>query len=156
MAAAVPALLVVGTLISGAGAIYSANAQKAEARYSRQIAERNATIVQQQAAVSEAAARRDGRRAIGKIQAGYGASGVVGNEGSPLDVLENSATEAELDALTIRYNGELGAMGYKDDARLATMRGRAAGTEGAFRAGSALLSGATAYGEYQSQRPKRT
>jgi len=153
MADPVTWVYIIGTVVAAGGAIYSANAQQNESRYNRQVAERNATIVQQQAAVSEAAARRDARRAIGKAEAGYGASGVVGSEGSPLEVLQDSATEAELDALTIRYNGELGAMGYRDDATMARMRGSNAQTEGYFRAGSAILSGAANY--YDGQ-PKRT
>jgi hypothetical protein len=110
MADPVTWVYILGTAVAAGGAVYSANATRQTERYNRQVAERNATISRQQAAVSEAAARRDGRRALGKIEAGYGASGVVGNEGSALDVLEDSAIESELDALTIRYNGELAAM----------------------------------------------
>lgn len=78
------------------------------------------------------------------MRAAYGASG-VSLEGSPLDVLENSAAEAELDALTIRYKGKVGAMGSESEA--ATQRARAsnAKTEGYYNAGTALLGGANKY-----------
>lgn len=120
------ALGVIGSLASGVmgamGAMAQAdaaadaankNAQIAE--YNRQVAERNKNTV---LAEADAAARdqsRDNRRVMGSIRASYGASG-LSLEGSPLDVMEDTALEQELDVSKTRYKGELQAIGYKDEA----------------------------------------
>jgi len=149
--------VMIGAAVIGAGgAVYSAESARQAGKYQSAIAKRNAAIAVQQAEVSEAAARRDARRQIGAIRAGYGAAGVVGSEGTPLDVLEESAAEAELDALTIRYQGSIGAIGQGDEGRLARMRGRSTSTAGYFQAGSALLSSGTDIYQYEATRPKRT
>jgi hypothetical protein len=143
--AAAPFLLIAGAAMSAIGALSAASAQKNAADYNADVAKRNALIARQQASANEAAQRRDASRALGKMRAGYGASGVVGSEGTPLDVLEDSVATAELDALNIRYSGELEAMGYQDEARLQKMRGKAAMREGYFKAGSAILGGMSSY-----------
>lgn len=131
-------------VVAAVGAMSQAASARSAAKYNASIAERNAVVARQQAAVNEDAQRRAAYRALGRMRAGYGAAGVT-VEGSPLDVLEDSAAEAELDALNIRYKGELTAMGYQDEATLQRMRGKAAMTAGIFKAGSALLGGAGAY-----------
>jgi len=45
-------------------------------------------------------------RAMGRARAGYGAAGVVGGQGSPLDVLGDAAGQAEFDALSLKFNYE--------------------------------------------------
>lgn len=141
MAAAVPFLQIAGTVISVAGHLQSGRAANATAKYNARVAERNAVIARQQAGAAEAAHRRDVSRRMGSIRAGFGASGVT-LEGTPLEVLEDSAAMAELDALNIRYQGELRAIGFKDEAVLARAGGKQALTESRFRAASALFSGA--------------
>lgn len=117
-------LAIVGTAISAVSAIGSAvgsiqqsNAQSNAAQYNADVAERNATIAQQQAKADADAQRRHALVKIGAARAMYGASGVA-LEGSPLDVLQNSAINAELDNQTILYKGKLRALGYTDSATL--------------------------------------
>lgn len=128
-------------VVSAVGMISQAQSAKSAANYNAAVAERNATVSRQQAAANEAAQRRENYRAMGRIRAGYGAAGVT-PEGSPLDILESSAAEAELDALNTRYKGELTAIGYQDEATLQRSRASSAMTAGVLNAGSALLSGA--------------
>lgn len=141
MAAAVPFLPLISAGVTAVGALMSASAASNAAKYNAAVAERNAKIARQQAAAEEERSRLDAMRKLGSIRAGYGASGVA-MEGTPLKVLEDSAMEAELDALTIRYNGELKAMGFESDAALERKRASSAMTTGIFKAGSALLTGA--------------
>lgn len=49
---------------------------------------------------------REAARAMGRARAAYGAAGVVGGQGSTLDVLGDAAGQAELDALSLRFNYE--------------------------------------------------
>lgn len=140
MAAVLPAI---ATAFQVIGAISGASAEKRAANYNAAAAERNAVVSRQNAAADAELQSREARRRIGAARAGYGASGVA-IEGSPLDVLETSAAEAEMDKLNILYKGELQAMGYEDTAALSRSRAKDAGTAGLFKAGSAVLSGAQA------------
>lgn len=135
---------IAAAVVSAVGALSQAASARSAAKYNASVAERNGVVARQQAAANEDAQRRHAYRALGRIRAGYGAAGVT-VEGSPLEVLEDSAAEAELDALNIRYKGELTAMGYQSEAELQRARGKAAMTAGIFKAGTALLGGASAY-----------
>jgi hypothetical protein len=87
---------------------------------------------------------------MGSIRAGYGASGVT-MEGSPMEILEQSAMNAEMDRQNILYGGELKASGYESTAGLELMRGEHAVTSSYYNAGSALLSGAAKSGAFNSK-----
>ena len=141
MAGAFPALMMAGAAISAAGAIQRSNAEKAAANYNAQLRERDATIATQQATQQAWQVQMQQRRAAGAIQAGYGASGVTG-EGSPLDVLAMSASQAKLDEETILYQGKLKATGYMSDAALARNQAIVAGQQGQLEAASYLVGGA--------------
>jgi hypothetical protein len=84
----------------------------------------------------------------------------AGLSGSYADVIGQSAADAELDALNIRYEGELQAMGLLEQsqqselsARVNRINARQAGRAGNTAAASTLLSGASnAYGYYRSPK----
>jgi hypothetical protein len=109
---------------------------------------------QAQQAARENARRQsiEARKRIGLMRANYGASGVA-IEGSALDVLEESAANAELDRLTILHGGTLDANRYR-------AAGRAAFAQGVTSAAGDLLGGAVstydAYDEAQTEKLKAT
>lgn len=138
MAAALP---IISTAFSVIGAISGARAESNAAKFNAAQAERNAQVARSNAAADAQAQSRDARRRIGAARAAYGAAG-VSLEGSPLDVLEQSAAEAEMDKMNILYKGELQAMGYEDTAALNRSRAKDAQTAGIFGAGKAVLTGA--------------
>ena len=150
MAAALPIISIaaqaVGTIVSVFGAISQGNNAKAQAESDAAFARRNAEISRQQAEADAAAQQRDARKRIGAARAAYGISG-VDLEGSPLDVLEESAANAELDKQNILYRGRLREIGYEDSAAQSTFAGGQAQSAGYMRAGSALLAGASSIGE---------
>lgn len=131
--------------LSVLGSISSANAQKQQAEasaqasiYNAQIAQRDAVVARQQATADAALHARDAQRRISSMVAGFGASGTE-LSGSALDVLADSATQAEQDNQTIKYKGELRAMGYESTAALdyyaadnARIRGKQAYTSALF------------------------
>jgi hypothetical protein len=94
----------------------------------------------------------EARKRIGLMRANYGASGVT-IEGSPLDVLEESAANAELDKLTILHGGSVEAGRYR-------AAGRAAFAQGIGSAASDLLGGGLAaydqWDEAQTEKLKAT
>lgn len=144
MAAALPfiavGMMVLGTVMSAAGAQQDGRDRKAAADFNASVADRNAGIARAQAAQDAAQQQRDARRQMGAISAGYGASGVA-VEGSPLEVLASSAYQAELDRQTIIYKGELRAMGYQDESTLERFGGETALAAGDRKAASTILLG---------------
>lgn len=129
-----------GAALSAVSAINQGQQAKDAAKYNAQLANNNAIAAQQQAAANAAAQSRKSRIQIGAMRAGYGAAG-VGMEGSPMDVLEQSASMAELDRQNVLYGGAIRSQGYQSTAGLEMMRGDAAQTGSYFSAGSALLTG---------------
>jgi hypothetical protein len=127
------------TAFSVLGPLVSMMSQSNAASYNADIASRNATIARQQAEADAAKHRISARKQIGGMKSAYGASGVSSSEGSPLELLEDSAFNAEMDAQNILYSGKLKAMGYQGEARLEKMRSKNAISEGFTRAGTALL-----------------
>lgn len=139
--AALPLIIMGGSAISAVGAISQANAQQAASSYNATLRERDALVATDQAGRDAEQVRRAGVRAQGSLLAGYGASGVATDEGSPLDVLAMSASEAKLDEETVLYKGRLKSMGYTDAAALDRAQGDVAQQQGYLNAASYLIGG---------------
>lgn len=133
-------LTVISTLVSAIGSIQQGQAATSAARSNAQIAASNAQIARATAAQDAEAKDRENRQRLGAIAASFGASGVTA-AGTPLDVLGDSARQAELDRQTILYKGEIRALGFSNTAALDTAQAGNAQRAGFFKAGSALLSG---------------
>lgn len=145
-------LALIGTAVSAVGAIQQGRAAEKAANYNAAIADRNATIARQQAAADADTSRSVNSRRLGAMRAKYGASGVQA-EGSVLDVMADSAAQAELEALNIEYKGDLAAQGYGETASLNRMQGKNARTSGYLNAGATVLLGsakASSYGGSES------
>lgn len=142
-------------VIGAIGAIQSANAQAAASEYNAKVSERNQVIADQnrkisvrQAEIDAEEKRRETRRTLSSIRAAYGSSGVE-LAGSPLDVLEDSAFEGEVDAARIEYEGRIrnreGAiqmLGLQEQASLDRMNARSARSAGYINAAGAIAGGA--------------
>ncbi len=133
--------LLVSAGVSAFGALAQGFAQ-------RQAAEFNAAILRQQAERARQVAEREAdlfRRRQGKIAAAQrvrrAGSGVLPNEGTSLLVEDLTFDEILLGQATIKQGGQVRASRLLDEAALARLRGGAARSEGAFRAGTTLLTG---------------
>lgn len=149
------ALSIAGTAVSAIGAIGSAKAQSAAASYNAQIADRDVVVADQnrklaieQARIDAEDKRRDNRRVLSSMRAAYGASGLE-LAGSPLDVLEDTAIEQELDAQRVEFEGRargregaLQMLGLQESATLSRMEAKSAKSAGYMGAIGAGLSGA--------------
>lgn len=140
MAAAGPIMMAGGAGVQMVSALQKAQAESTAARYNAETAEQNAKQAQDKAREDERQFRQQTKKQLGTMRANYGASGVT-MEGSPLDVLESSAANAELDALKIRQTGEAKANAFRGEARLERFKGDYALKAGKLSAASALLSG---------------
>lgn len=88
-----------------------------------------ARSLRESAALEEGQFRKRAAQLLAKQRAIGAASGVDISSGSPLMIMLDSAREAELEALSIRRSGEIGAEGKKFESRLA--RGKIPGQAGA-------------------------
>lgn len=140
-----PEAFLISAAIGALGAIQEARASSAASEFNAKIADNNAIIAEQNAAADEGGQRRSASRQAASSRAAIAAAGVT-LEGSPLEVLEDQALEAELDALNIRYGGRLQAGNYRSQAQLDRSAARSAKTQGFLSAGSTLLKGAAQFG----------
>ena len=144
MADPISIISIVGTVVGVVGQVVSGmNASKADA-YNAQIATQNAMIARNNAEFNAEQQQRAARLRIGAAEANYGASGIT-TEGSPLDVLESSARNSEIDRQAIIYQGNIRAAGYQDQATLDQMRSGSDLTTGVFRGIDQFAEGASAY-----------
>lgn len=111
----------------------------------RQIAEANAEITAQQASAREEDVRRQARQMLGASRAAIAQSG-TGLMGSNADVYSQQARDAEMDALNVRYSGNLertGLLNQADTSRMSAANykasGKAAAKTGYVKAGTAIL-----------------
>lgn len=152
---AAAAVQAIGAIQAGQAAKEEANARAQANIYNAKVKEMQAGIARQQANAREEQQRRKGRQLLGEQRAAIAESG-VGFMGSPLDIAEQSATRAELDSLTIRYEGELESKGLLADAeqqryesKVNVMAGKNAMKGAYLSATGALLSGGSRYYGYQ-------
>ena len=130
-------------IVAAVGVVSSlsqAQQQKSAAKYNEKLAENQAIGARQEAAAAADRQQRQSAKTIGTMQASYAASG-VSTEGSPLEVLEESARNAELDRLTILWNGEGRAQGYQNTAELERSRGKNAMASGYLSAAGSVVKG---------------
>ena len=118
---------IVGTVVSTTMGIVSsvqqANAAQAQANYQAEVAKQNAKIAQQNADQTRQEGIEESRmqrmktlQAVGSQQAAMAANGIDISNGTALDIVEDTASMGELDALTTRYNAETKAVGYEQTA----------------------------------------
>ena len=136
------------------GAISDANSksqayesQAAWNQYNATIDRQNADTALQQSASEQARQNRRARQVMGEQRAATAQSG-TGFGGSNADLLDQSATLAELDMLNIAYEGQMRARGHEiqaqgeDYSRKVNRRNAGnAKTAGIFSAGRSLLTG---------------
>jgi hypothetical protein len=79
------------------------------------------------------------------MEATYAASG-VSLEGSPVEILEQSARNAELDRLNILWSGETRAQGYQNTAALEGSRGSNAMASGLLSAAGSAMNAFGSFG----------
>lgn len=156
----VTALGIASTAVSAVGAVASgisqSNAYKQQARMDELNAQNARIQAETERSVSnqqEEQQRRRARQVIGAQSAAAAQSGVAPG-GSQALALEDSATQAELDALNVRYEGTMRARASEFQSGLYSMQASqnranasAARTAGFLNAGASLLKGASsAYG----------
>lgn len=125
----------------GAGtAAASGYQQSQQAKSEAELADANAEAAAQQANAAEDAQRRRNRSILARQRAAIAESG-IGFGGSSERLQQDSAVQAELDALNVRYEGRLRGLGFQNDARFARSRASSAMAGGYLSASSSLIGG---------------
>jgi hypothetical protein len=96
-------------------------AESQAAEYNAEVLRQQAVYARQQSAEQERRYNVQAQAQLGEIRARYGASGVT-LEGSVMDVLQMSASNAALNALTIRHEGEVKAIALGNQEALERFR----------------------------------
>lgn len=127
-------------LISGAGALVQGQDAHAAGNYNAAALGQQAHVAQSQAYADEEAQRRAARQVMGTQAAAVAQAG-GGSGGTTAKLVEQSAIAAELDALNIRYGGQIKATGLLAQAQGERLAGQAGRRQGYFLAGANLLKG---------------
>lgn len=165
---AAPVLMMVAGGLQAVGAIAQGNAQAAQydaqataTRYNADMQRRQAEAVGQQTAAREDLQRRQARQVLGQQIAAGAQSGVNITTGSPADMFRASLYDAEMDALNIRYDGEMNRIGLLNQSKLsdweadvANINSKTARRAGYLNAATALTGAAA--GAYGMKKPTTT
>ncbi len=103
------------------------------------IAEKNAKLARETGAYNAKRQELETNQRIGAIQADVGASGIASDSGNILDVLRQSAVNAELDRQTILRGSELQARNFDLRASQARVGARETKKAGALNVASTLF-----------------
>lgn len=142
LAATTLALTTIGTGVSALGQIQQGRYQAAVARNNARLAGMQAEDAERRGKIAEQQQRRRTGLTLGTQRAALGGQGTALDEGSPLDILGDTAATGELDALTIRSNAGREAWGLRARAGNFLAQSRLA-APGFIGTGASLLGGAS-------------
>ena len=118
--------------IIGVGVV-QAKQQGAIGKYNQQVANRNATIAEQEAGQIDKQADFDiarfdqrFRQSVGTVEVALAKSGVDITSGSGARVTEANALEAEMERKITRYNADVGVANKMEEARFSRIQGQMA------------------------------
>ncbi len=148
----IPLLPMLGAAVSAVGTIASAQAQASSYKMQAAYADRQAQMSQQKGAYDAAQLARQNTRQLAGMRADYLNSGIA-LEGSALDVLADSATQASLDEQAIKYGAQVQSDNYRFQASLARSNARSATTGGYL---GALATGINAFSSMSQMNQQRT
>ena len=148
--------MALNSLISGGyslgQSIVTGNAYKTQAKYQKdrfefqsQIADLRAEDAIKRGKRTANEIQKVGQRIIGTQRAAYAAQGVELDSGSALLVQEDTASQAKIDALTMKNNAYREAWGYKTQALDYTMQGQMAEYAGAQKRAESLITGGLSF-----------
>jgi hypothetical protein len=132
---------VISSIVGAISAVSAGESQKQAADYNAKVMEAQAQSERDAAKFEENRQREQAAKMRARQRVAYLASGVDLSEGTPLEVLGAQAGEMEMDALAIRYSGEVKAKQSESQAAIYRMQGRQAQKAGVINAGSSLLTG---------------
>lgn len=150
-------MMVAGAALDFVGGMQAASAEKEANQFNAALARREA---EQERRAAQAAAERqaeEDRRLMGTMRARMGSSGVDSTSGSAMELLAQTAAQADADYRQILYNGESAATALEGEASLYGLYGDAAYASGVSNAFASAGKGI--YGYYSATKkpaPKKS
>lgn len=152
-------------VVSGAGALYQADAQQKAANFNAQVSEQNAQLARQRAEdavergqAEEQKAKKDATLERKMQEASFTAANLDTGYGSPLDVIVATTVAGEMDAATIRANAEreaedleMEARNHRNQASMSRFEGAAAKKGGMIGALGAAVDGGVGMLKYRTK-----
>lgn len=140
--------LIASFAVQAVGSVAQGQGNSEAYAYKAAIDRQNAQIAEQQGIAALAQQQRNVYKTQGSIVAAYGASGVQSDNGSAADILADSAGQAALDRLTLKYNYDLKKNSYLQQAVLDQMGADTSSTAGMLNAASYGLKAYATYSKY--------
>lgn len=131
-------------ILTAVNALNEGKQAKRAKDYNADVMESEAAIAMQQGGAREDQNRRRAREFMGTQRASAAQAG-VGLGGSIGDVLGDSAAEAELDSLNIRYESNLQSLGMKNQAAMTRWEGKELKRQAKVKAVTSLITGGANY-----------
>lgn len=103
-------------VVKAAGQYKQGKDQKALYDSNAAVLDRKATTVRQAAELNDQQSAAMAEQIFGQQTAGFAGAGVAVNTGTPLDVHIQSKTQSNLDRAIGRYNAEINAVSYENEA----------------------------------------
>ena len=143
IAGAAAGLSLVGMFMGAYGQQKSAAINRKLTEYNVGVAEFQAEDAVRRGAVASRMRRQQTKQTIGSQRVSLARQGIDINDGSAVDVQENTAYLGELDAMTIKNNAAREAWGFKVDAANMRIRGEQMTSEANWNTAQTLLTGAS-------------
>ena len=131
----------IGAGMQAIGQHQQGQADEQQAKQQAMLARSEGDAAERQSLSAEELQRKNAREFLGRQAAAF----AEGGSGSGAQVMNQSAINAELDALNVRYRGQLSKFGYKYNARSLEEEGSAKSKSANLSAGASLLRGASNY-----------
>lgn len=134
-----------GAVLSGIGAKAQSDQEAANLRSQAEMQRRQAAITQTTGAYKAQRKQEEVDRVLGQNRAAYAGSGVA-LSGSPLTVIEDSATEGALDVAAIRWNSGMEATSQRHNAKISDTSAKATQKAGNLAFITPIIGGIAKYG----------
>lgn len=144
-------LPIIAAGISAIGTLASGAAQSASYKAQAKFQERQATMEQQRGAYEGARLADRNERQLAQMRGQYLSSGIA-LTGSPLDVMQDSATEASLDEQAVRYGAQVRSDNLKFESSMSRMNAKSAMTGAVIGALGSVVGGLSQQADQKSQR----
>lgn len=144
----------IGAGISAYSSIQEGAAQNRIAQYNAQIQEQQANATALQAANKAMGQRQQDQQILARQRAGFAASGVVADTGSPLLVEAKQAGYLEMAALQTQQAGAIESQNDQQAADLSRAQGSYAQTGADLSAGATILQGGSSAGSTYARNPQ--
>jgi hypothetical protein len=131
----------VSGIVSGIGQLFQAKESENVSDFNSKVFEQRAKVVRENQKLLEEQKRKTIKSQIGTQVAMFAKSGVRFS-GSPIDTVVDSLSNAEMDIAIDKYNSEVEARGFQDDARIEKSKGQSEAAQ--LRAGASSTFARTA------------